>query len=190
MLAHNQGGLHNASRIATSLEVSSPTVSRYTDLLIDLLLARRLHPYHVNVGKRLVKSPKIYFRDSGWLHRLLNLNTRDDVLGHPVAGGSWEGFVIEQLIRAAPDQCIPGFYRTSGGAEADLVLELPGGKRWVMEIKRSPASKPRRGFHEARKDLTAARAFLVHSGSDRFPIQADVESIGLVEMANELRSLG
>ena len=97
--------------------------------MTDLLLARRLQPYHVNVGKRLVKAPKIYIRDSGWLHSLLHIQHLDDLLGHPVAGGSWEGFVIEQLLNVAPNTVLPGFYRTSGGAEVDLVLELPGGKR-------------------------------------------------------------
>ena len=101
MLAHNQGALHNASRLGAGLEVSSQTVSRYTDLLVDLLLVRRLQPYHANVGKRLVKSPKVYIRDSGLLHALLNIAGRDDLLGHPVVGASWEGFVIENLIDAA-----------------------------------------------------------------------------------------
>jgi predicted AAA+ superfamily ATPase len=186
MLAHQQGSLHNASRLAASLEVSSPTIGRYTDLFVDLLLARRLKPYHVNVQKRLVKSPKIYLRDSGWLHALLGLDTLETLLGHPVLGGSWEGFVIEQLLNAAPPHTVPGFYRTSGGAEADLVLELPGGTRWVIEIKRSPASRPTRGFHEARKDVEASRSFLVHSGTGRFPVTDSTESIGLADLIQEL----
>lgn len=184
MLAHNQGGIHNASRIAASLEISSPTVATYTDLLVDLLLVRRLLPFHVHVKKRLVKSPKIYFRDGGWLHTLLNLPTRDDVLGHPVAGGSWEGFVIEQILNAVSPLCTAGYYRTSGGAEADLIVEWPGGERWVMEIKRSPAATPQRGFYEVRKDVNHDKSFLVHSGTDRFPLQHGVESIGLRDMCN------
>jgi len=189
MLAHQQGGLQNASKLAASLEVSAPTISRYTDLLVDLLLVRRLQPYHVNVGKRLVKSPKVYLRDSGWTHALLNVVTMTDLLGHPVAGASWEGFVLEQLLQAAPDMTIPGFYRTSGGAEVDLVLELPGGARWAIEIKRSQAAKPERGFHEALQDLRPERAFVVRSGTGSWPLRENVLSIGLPEILRQLREL-
>lgn len=190
MLAHNQGTLINASRLAAGLEVSSQTVSRYTDLLVDLLLVRRLQPYHVNVGKRLVKSPKVYIRDTGLLHALLNIADRDALLGHPVVGASWEGFVIENLINAAPVLSVPGFYRTSGGAEIDLVLELPGGERWAIEVKRSRAAKPARGFYEACEDIKPAKRFVVHAGSERFPISEDVQAIGLRELADNLSQLG
>lgn len=192
MLAHNQGALHNASRLAAGLEVSSQAVSRYTDLLVDLLLVRRLQPYLTNVGKRLVKSPKVYIRDSGLLHALLNITAFDALLGHPVVGASWEGFAIENLINAAPPLTVPGFYRTSGGAEIDLVLELPGGERWAIEVKRSRAAKPGRGFYEACEDLKPAKRFVVHGGLDsgngpsRYPISTDVEAIGLVELADML----
>lgn len=189
MLAHNQGSLINASRLAAGLEVSSQTVSRYTDLLGDLLLVRRLQPYHVNVGKRLVKSPKVYIRDSGLLHALLNIPDRNALLGHPVVGASWEGFVIENLINAAPALTVPGFYRTSGGAEIDLLLELPGGERWAIEVKRSRAAKPARGFYEACEDLKPAKRFVVHAGADRFPISDDVQAIGLRELADNLANL-
>jgi len=190
MLAHNQGTLINASRLAAGLEVSSQTVSRYTDLLVDLLLVRRLQPYHVNVGKRLVKSPKVYIRDTGLLHALLNIADRDALLGHPVVGASWEGFVIENLINAAPVLSVPGFYRTSGGAEIDLVLELPGGERWAIEVKRSRAAKPARGFYEACQDIKPSQRFVVHAGSERFPISEDVQAIGLRELADNLSQLG
>ena len=190
MLAHNQGGLHNASRLAAGLEVSGQSVGRYTDLLVDLLLVRRLQPYHANVGKRLVKSPKVFIRDSGLLHALLNIAARDALLGHPVVGASWEGFVIENLIDAAPALTVPGFYRTSGGAEIDLLLELPGGERWAIEIKRSRAAKPARGFYEACQDLKPARRFVVHGGLERYPISADIEAIGLRELAETLSQLG
>ncbi|WPC66340.1 ATP-binding protein [Rhodoferax ferrireducens] len=190
MLAHNQGTLINASRLAAGLEVSSQTVSRYTDLLVDLLLVRRLQPYHVNVGKRLVKSPKVYIRDTGLLHALLNIADRDSLLGHPVVGASWEGFVIENLINAAPVLSVPGFYRTSGGAEIDLVLELPGGERWAIEVKRSRAAKPARGFYEACEDIKPAKRFVVHAGSERFPISEDVQAIGMRELADNLSQLG
>lgn len=186
MLAHSQGGLHNASRYAVSLEVSGQTIGRYTDLLVDLLLLRRLQPYHLNTGKRLVKSPKVYIRDSGLVHALLNLPDRDSLLAHPVAGGSWEGFVIENLVGASPVRTVPGFYRTAGGAEVDLLLELPGGERWAIEIKRNAIGKPARGFYEACDDLQPARRFVVHAGSDRYSIGAGAEAIGLRELAELL----
>lgn len=189
MLAHNQGGLMNASRLAAGLEVSSQTVSRYTDLLVDLLLVRRLQPYHVNVGKRLVKSPKVYIRDSGLLHALLNLQDRNALLGHPVAGASWEGFVIENLINAAPALTVPGFYRTAGGAEIDLLLELPGGERWAIEVKRSRAAKPGRGFYQACDDLKPAKRFVVHAGHERFPVAEGLEAIGILELSDTLSKL-
>lgn len=186
MLAHSQGGLHNASRYATSLEVSGQTIGRYTDLLVDLLLVRRLEPYRLNVGKRLVKSPKVYIRDSGLVHALLNLPDRNSLLGHPVAGGSWEGFVIENLVAVSPSRTVPGFYRTTGGAEIDLLLELPGGERWAIEIKRNTIGKPARGFFEACNDLQPARRFVVHAGPDRYTIGPGVEAIGLRELAELL----
>ena len=186
MLAHNQGALINASRLGAGLEVSSQTVSRYTDLLVDLLLVRRLQPYHANVGKRLVKSPKVYIRDSGLLHALLNIADRNALLGHPVVGASWEGFVIENLIDAAPAFTVPGFYRTSGGAEIDLLLELPGGERWAIEVKRSRAAKPGRGFYEACADLKPSKRFVVHAGLERYPISAEVEAIGVRELSDTL----
>ena len=190
MLAHNQGALNNASRLAAGLEVSSQTISCYTDLLFDLLMVRRLQPNHTNTGKRLVKSPKIYIRDSGPLHALLNIPNRDSLLGHPVVGTSWEGFVIENLINAAPAFTVPGFYRTSGGAEIDLLLELPGGGRWAIEIKRSRVAKPARGFYEACEDPKPARRFVVHGGVDRFPVSGDVQAVGVREMAGVLSELG
>ncbi|TXT37612.1 MAG: ATPase AAA [Comamonadaceae bacterium] len=189
MLAHHQGGLVNAARFAAGLEVSSQTVSRYTDLLVDLLLVRRLQPYHVNVGKRLVKSPKVYIRDTGLLHALLNIPDRNALLGHPVVGASWEGFVVENLINAAPALSVPGFYRTSGGAEIDLVLELPGGERWAIEVKRSRAAKPARGFYEACEDLQPDQRFVVHAGTERFPISENVQAIGLRELTDKLALL-
>jgi len=186
MLAHAQGGLHNAARLAAGLEVSGQTVGRYTDLLVDLLLVRRLAPYSVNVRKRLVKSPKVYIRDSGLVHALLGIEDRDSLLGHPVVGGSWEGFVIESLLAMAPARTVPGFYRTSGGAEVDLVLEFPGGKRWAVEIKRSPDAKPSRGFHESCSDLEVEQGWVVHSGQGRHPLGDRVQSIGLRDLMAEV----
>ena len=189
MLAHVQGGTLNAARLARSLAVDGKTVARYLDLLVDLLLVRRLSPFHANVGKRLVKSPKVYVRDSGIVHTLLGLDDRDAVLGHPVAGGSWEGFVLENLLGAAPERVNAWFYRTAAGAEIDLVLEMPGGKLWAVEIKRGLAPKLDKGFHHAREDLNPDRSFVVYSGDDRYPKGDGVEVIGLSELASNLAAL-
>lgn len=189
MLAHVQGGLLNAAQLARGLAVDGKTVARYLDLLVDLLLVRRLPPHHANVGKRLVKSPKVYVRDSGVVHALLGLEGVEDVLGHPVAGGSWEGFVIENLLSAAPESLRASFYRTAAGAEIDLLLHLPGGALWAIEIKRGLAPKLDKGFHHAREDLQPDRAFIVYSGNERYQKTADVQVIGLTELAQELAHL-
>ncbi|MCY4238041.1 MAG: ATP-binding protein [Rhodospirillaceae bacterium] len=189
MLVHRQGGVLNAAQLARSLAVDGKTIARYLDLLVDLLLVRRLPPFHANVGKRLVKSPKIYVRDSGIVHALLGLDDREAVLGHPVAGGSWEGFVLENLLGAAPERVKPWFYRTAAGAEIDLVLELPGGELWAVEIKRGLAPKLDKGFHHARRDINPKRSFVVYSGTERYPRGDAVEMIGLGELASLLASI-
>ncbi len=183
MLAHHQGGLLNASELGRALAISTQTVTRYIDLLVDLLLVRRLPPYHANVGKRLVKAPKVYVRDSGLLHALLNIETLDRLAGHPVIGASWEGFVLENLLAVLPWRTQPLFYRTAVGAEIDLVLERPDGERWAIEIKRGLAAKLERGFHHAREDLAPTKSFVVYSGEERYPVADGVEAIGLREMA-------
>ena len=188
MLAHNQSELLNTANLARALAIDNKTVARYLDLLVDLLLVRRLQPWHHNAGKRLVKSPKVYVRDSGIVHALLRLPTREDVLGHPVAGGSWEGFVVESLLAAAPEGTDATFYRTSAGAEIDLVLTLPGDVLWAIEIKRGSAPKVGRGFHQACADLSPAKQFVVYGGTERFPLNADTEAVGLAEMAMLLQS--
>ena len=186
MLAHLQGSTLNAAQLARGLAVDGKTVARYLDLLVDLLLVRRLPPFYANVGKRLVKSPKVYVRDSGIVHALLGLDDRESVLGHPVVGGSWEGFVLENLLGAAPERLKPWFYRTAAGAEIDLVLEMPGGKLWAVEIKRGLSPRLDKGFHHARQDLEPERSFVVYSGNDRYPKSEGVEAIGLVELATLL----
>ena len=191
MLAHAQGSLLNASKLASGLAVSAPTVTSYIDLLVDLLLVRRLRPFHANTGKRLVKSPKIYVRDSGLVHALLGIEDYNDLAGHPVAGPSWEGFVIENLLAAAPPRTTASFYRTAAGAEIDLVLELPGRQGlWAIEIKRGLTGSPGKGFHNAREDLSPERAFVVYAGDERYPVSKDVEAIGLREMAGLLQNAG
>lgn len=189
MLAHNQGALLNAADLARALAVDGKTVARYLDLLVDLLLVRRLPPYATNLGKRLVKSPKVYVRDSGLVHTLLRLDDLDAVLGHPVAGASWEGFVIETLLRAAPERTQASFYRTATGVELDLLLELPGNRRWGIEIKRGLAPKVEPGLRTALADLRPERAFLVYGGEERYPKGEGIEAIGVVELAEELAAL-
>ncbi len=191
MLAHSQGGLLNAAKLASGIGVSAPTVTSYLGLLVDLLLVRRLPPYHRNVGKRLVKSPKTYVRDSGLLHALLGIGDLDALFGHPVIGASWEGFVIENLLAVCPPGTKAGFYRTAAGAEIDLVLEL-GVRRgvWAIEIKRSASPGLQKGNHHALADIAPRRSFYVHGGSDRFPMTPTTEAISLPELAAELAALG
>ena len=187
MLAHRQGSLLNAADLARSLGVDAKTAAHYLDLLVDLLLVRRLPSWQANVGKRLVKSPRIFLRDSGILHALLAIADLDGLLAHPVLGASWEGFVIENLLSVAPDGLTGYYYRTSGGAEIDLLLVFPNGERWAVEVKRSLKPKLERGFHEACADLKPARRFLVYPGAERYPLAADVEALPLPELAGEVR---
>ncbi len=190
MLAHSQGGLHNAALFARNLGIDQRTAARYLDLLEDLLLVRRLAPWHANVGKRLVKAPKVYIRDSGLVHALLGIQDLETLLSHPVLGASWEGFVVENLISAAPDTVRPYFYRTARGAEVDLVLEWPGGNVWVIEIKRGLAPKVERGFHEAIDDLRPEQALVVYPGEDPFPMRGNIHALGLRAMMRLLREKG
>ena len=189
MIAHNQGALLNASRLAAALMVSAQTTTRYIDLLVDLLLVRRLKPYHHNVGKRMVKSPKVYVRDSGIVHALLGLPDHNTLSGHPVVGASWEGFVIENLLAAAPDLTVASFYRTAAGAEIDLVLEIQGHGLWAIDIKRGVSTPPEKGFHIACEDVKPDRRFVVNSGSERYSIGKGLEAIGLTEMAATVSAL-
>ena len=188
MLAHLQGTPCNAARLGQSLAVDPKTVSRYLDLLVDLLLVRRLPPLHANVAKRLVKSPKVYVRDSGLVHTLLRLDDEDAVLGHPVAGFSWEGFVIENILRAAPERTEASFYGTATKVEVDLVLDLPGGERWAIEIKRGLATI-NRALRVAFDDVQPNRAVIVHGREDRFPKGDEFEAMDLGSLLAELRML-
>jgi len=190
MLAHTQGTMLNSSRLTSGLSVSSPTVTTYVDLLSNLLLVRRLMPYHKNIGKRLVKSPKTYVRDSGLLHALLGIQDANTLAGHPVVGSSWEGFAIENILAAAPEHAKASFYRTTNGAEMDLVLELGGSDGiWAIEIKRGLSPRPERGFYNAMEDIRPDKTFVVYSGDEQYPIGADVEVIGLLGMMEKLQAL-
>lgn len=187
MLAHQQGGLLDVSMLGKSLMIDAKTVHRYLDLFVDLMLLRRLTPWHSNIGKRMVKSPKLYIRDSGLVHTLLGLGTMDALLSHPVVGQSWEGFAIETLLNAAPINTSNGFYRTSNGAELDLVLDMPGQGTWAIEIKRGLAAKPKRGFYSACDDIKPTKRWVVYSAGERFPLGDGVEAIGLRELAGLLQ---
>lgn len=186
MLAHAHGTPLNKARLAASLEVSAPAVSRYVDLLADLLLVRRLPPWSGNIGKRLVRAPKVYLRDSGILHALLGLATHDDILSHQVAGASWEGFVLEQLIAAAGPGRIAMYFRTEKGAEADLVLERGGRVEMVVEVKRSSAPVVSKGFHTACNDLSPGAAYVVHGGDASWPMGNGVTAVSLPDLVQRL----
>ena len=179
MLAHEQGGILNAARLASGLGVSGQSVARYLDLLVDLMLVRRLPPWHANAGKRLVKSPKVYIRDSGLAHALLGLGTVEALLGHPVVGGSWEGFCIENLIAAAPAGTEASYYRSAAGAEIDLLLKLPDGALWAIEVKRTTSPKVSRGFHIAAEELGVAKRVLVYAAARDVPGQGGLRAMPL-----------
>ncbi len=187
MLAHCQGGMLNVSKLASHLSSSAKLIHYYVDLFVDLLLVRRLQPYHRNIGKRLVKTPKTYIRDSGMLHALLNIQDFDALFGHPVIGESWEGFVIENLLSVAPATTRPSFYRTSAGAEINLILELPNQEVWAIEIKSGTTAKPKKGFYGAIKDIEATRSFVVYMGDESYPITERIQAIGLREIMKLLQ---
>jgi predicted AAA+ superfamily ATPase len=190
MLAHNQGATLNAAHLARNLDLSGVTIGRYLDLMTDLLLVRRLQPWTFNSGKRLVRAPKVFVRDSGITHALLNIGNYNNLLGHPVVGGSWEGFVIENLVAVLPPGAKPFYYGTPGGAEIDLVLEFSLSEKWAIEIKRSSAPSLSKGFYIACQDIKPQRRYLVYSGNDRFPIGEEVMVISLKGLMKEVLELG
>ena len=187
MLAHLSGGLLNRSTLARSLDVNATTISRYLDLMVDLLLIRRLQPWHGNLGKRLTKSPKIYLRDTGILHSLLAIDSREHLLGHPKLGDSFESFVIEQLLSAIPSDTAATFYRTAAGAEIDLVLEF-GMERWAIEIKHASSPRPSRGFFEGCRDIQATRKMVIYPGAESYSIKNEVIVTPITKIMQELVS--
>lgn len=189
MLAHNQGTILNAAQLARNLGVSGVTIGRYLDLMVDLLLVRRLRPWASNVGKRLVRSPKVYIRDSGITHALLNIADYNNLLGHPVVGGSWEGYIVENILAVLPDHVQAFYYRTAGGAEVDLVLEISGREKWAIEIKRGSSPSLAKGFHFACADIKAKRRYLVYFGSDTFSLGDGVTAISLFDLMREILQL-
>lgn len=186
MLAHHQGGLPNVAQLARNVGMDGRTAAGYIDLLADLMLVRRLAPWHANVGKRLVKSPRVYVRDSGLVHALLGIPDRDTLLSHPVVGRSWEGFVIENLLATAPAGVTGHFYRTGGGAEIDLLLAWPDGRLWAIEVKRSLDPRPERGFHIACGDLSPDRRMVVYPGDEAFPVAPGTVAVPVQTLAAEL----
>jgi predicted AAA+ superfamily ATPase len=189
MLAHNQGQMLNASQLANGLGVSGHTVARYLDIMVDLLLVRRLQAWASNAKKRLVRTPKVYVRDCGLLHALLGIRDQEELLGHPVAGPSWEGLLIENILNVLPAAARPSFYRTSAGAEIDLVIEFSAKERWAIEVKRSVSSPaPSKGFYNGCEDIKATRQFVLYPGEERFRIDATTEVMPLTRLLREMES--
>jgi len=186
MLAHAQGGLANAAVLSRNLEVDVRTVQAQLDLLENLFFLRRLRPWHRNTGKRMVKSPRLYIRDSGLVHELLGIASAEALAGHPVVGASWEGFVIENLLACAPPRTEASFYRTASGAEVDLVLTFRDGKSWAVEIKRGLSPVLSAGFFTALDDLKPDKTFVVYGGDDRYRLKPEVEAISLLDLQREL----
>ena len=180
MLAHYHGQTWNGARIARSIDVSEPTVRRYVDALSDALVVRRLPPWHANISKRQVKSPRVYIRDSGLLHRLLGISGMHDLERSPMLGASWEGMVIEQILtRFAPAD--PAYWSTHGGAELDLRLEIDG-RVLGFEIKRTARPATAKSMHVALADLGLDHLFVVYAGPHRFPLTDRITAIGATDL--------
>lgn len=187
MLAYTQGNLFNGSRLAANLGISNPTIGRYIDLLSDLFMVRILRPWSSNVGKRLVKTPKVYIRDSGLCHALLGIRNLDLLMSHPVIGKSWEGFVLENIASLIGNKATLSFYRTSAGAEVDLVIEYGPGEIIAVEMKRSLAPTLTKSLHEAIETLSPVKTFVIYPGSDRYPLSDKVEVISLMKFLEMLQ---
>ncbi len=186
MLAHYQGQQVDLSSIGKGLDVSHTTVKTYLDILTDFYMVRQVRPWAGNTKKRLIKSPKVYIRDSGLLHRLLNIPDYESLLGHPVVGFSWEGFVIESIITILSDKWQYSYYRTSSQSEIDLVLEGPNNEVWAVEIKRSVSPSLSKGFHTASEDIKTSKKYVIYQGEERYPITPDTEAIGLIDFLENL----
>ncbi len=186
MLAHLQGETVNYSKLAANLEVDGKTVTNYIDILTDLLLVRRIEPWYANVKKRLIKSPRYYVRDSGILHRLLGITDYDSLLSNPILGKSWEGFVVENIHSVMPRFSETYFYRTAAGAEIDLVIKMPNGEIWDVEIKHGVAPKIGKHYSKTCDDVGATHKFIVYGGDDEFPIGDNVRMISLPKIMEKL----
>ncbi len=182
MLAHFHGQLWNASQLAKSLGISAPTVRHYLDILDGTFIVRQLIPFHVNLKKRLIKSQKIYIRDSGILHNLLKIRTDEDLQGHPSIGASWEGFVIEQILGLIPKTWTYYFYRTNAGAEIDLLLFDSKNKPVAVEIKYSLSPAVSKGFWNACEDISCKRGYVVYPGEETYPIGKGVFALPVKQL--------
>lgn len=189
MLAHYHGRQLVLSEMGKSLEVSHTTIKSYLDVLTDFYMVRQIQPWSGNIKKRLIKSPKIYLRDTGILHKLLNISDFDGLLGNPVVGASWEGFVVENIIVSLSNKWRYSYYRSVTQIEIDLVLEGPGNKILAIEIKKSAAPMLKKGFHTACEDIKATDKFVVYSGADRFPMSGNTEAIGLIAFLKLLQTM-
>ncbi len=188
MLAHHQGQCFNAAEISRGLGLSKgQSSSYYLDIMVDLMLVRRLKPYATNIGKRLVKSPKTYIRDSGILHALLDLPSMEILLGHPVIGASWEGFVIENILSVVSPETESYFYRTSAGAEIDLLL-IQGNQSIAIEIKRSTAPVLSKGFYQACSDLLPHEKWVIYPGEESYKMKDDITVVSLFQFLKRLQS--
>jgi hypothetical protein len=179
MLAHYHGQTWNASAFASSFGVADTTVRRYLDLLASAFVAQILLPWSANIGKRQVKSPKVYLRDSGLLHTLLGLSTQRDVEGHPICGASWEGFALNTVVHrlgARPEECF--FWATHAGAELDLLV-VRGRKRLGFEFKRTVSPRVTRSMRTALEDLGLQRLDVMHAGDRTFPLSARIRAVAL-----------
>ncbi len=185
MLAHMNGQQVNFSSLGKSLETDHKTIRSYIDLLSDFYMVRQLTPWSGNTKKRLVKSPKVYLRDSGILHHLLNVSDKETLLGHPGLGASWEGFVVENIVTNLPNTWRFSYYRTSTGTEIDLVMEGPRDSTVAVEIKRSSSPRVSAEFHSACKDIKATRKLVIYSGSDRFSMGNDTEAVGITRFLSD-----
>ncbi|MEM0992090.1 MAG: ATP-binding protein [Bacteroidota bacterium] len=185
MLAHIHGDLLNVSRLSKSLGVSTPTVNKYLELLEGSFLIRRLPPYFHNISKRLTKSPKLYLQDTGLLHHLLRIYDHESLLGHPALGNSWEGYVIEQIIREAPEFSDFYFYRTQAGAEVDLLMITPSGKKAIFEIKFSTTPKLTKGFYEVSKDLSPDYSYVITPSGATLERENGVKVIAFVDFLEQ-----
>ena len=178
MLAHYNGNQINLSEVGRSLELSHTTIKSHLDILTDFYMVRQVPPWSGNVKKRLVKSPKIYIRDTGILHSLLNISSLYTLMSNPALGASWEAFVIENILNSLDTRWQYSYYRTATQIEIDLVLETPDGEVWAIEIKRNSAPKVSRGYIEACKDVKATHKWIINSLEDRYPLSNGVEVIG------------
>jgi uncharacterized protein len=188
MLAHYHGNQVNLSELGRSLEMTHPTVRTHLDVLTDFYMVRQLSPWSGNIKKRLVKAPKVYIRDTGILHSLLNITDMEALLSHPVVGASWEGFVIENVLNLLDTRWEYSYYRTATQVEIDLVLHTPDREIWAVEVKRSSAPRPGRGFHEACTDIGATHKWVVNANSERYPLPNGVEVIGLSAFLGMIRA--